>query len=172
MFVNLSLSVMRSWFMWACDIFSYNASSLSQKFKLEVNHFCKDLQNIQKQCIFAFERFNLMMKYDGQNGQTSLSRMSQILNTFERVKFERRPQKEACMSLFMRAEWAGQWRKGGRKFTPFHTQIHPLRGNKKIHGKKYCFRFFGKKNSPPLPTQISVLNEGVFPRRSVRVAGL
>ena len=104
------------------------------------------------------------------------------MNTFERVKFERRPQKEACMSLFMRAEWAGQWRKGGRKFTPFHTQIHPLReatrkyrakntvlvfwakkftpfmnsptqrGNKKIQGKK--------TNSPPfIPKQISVLNE-------------
>ena len=28
------------------------------------------------------------------------------------------------MSLFMRAEWAGQWRKGGRKFTPFHTQTN------------------------------------------------
>ena len=87
-----------------------------------------------------------MMKDD----ETSLSRMSQILNTFERVKFERRPQKEACMSLFMRAEWAGQWRKGGRKFTPFHTQIHPLRGNKKIQGKKYCFRFLGKKQIHPL----------------------
>ena len=82
-----------------------------------------------------------MMKDD----ETSLSRMSQILNTFERVKFERRPQKEACMSLFMRAEWAGQWRKGGRKFTPFHTQIHPLReATRKYRAKNSVLVFWAK----------------------------
>ena len=167
-------------------LLSYNANSLSQKLKLEVNHICKIFEAVH---FFPLSFSTLWWKIMNRKVKHHCR---------EWVKYWTHLRESSLSGgLRKRLVWACLWGRSGldsggkvvansppfiHKFTtqrqqentgrkkcfrflgkkihPFHEFIHSEKQQENT-GQKTLLSFFGQKtNSPPfIPTQISVLNE-------------
>ena len=141
-------------------LLSYNASSLSQKLKLEVNHICKGLQNIRSSAFFPLSFSTLWWK---MMNRTVKHHCREWVKYWTHLR-------ESSLSggLRKRIVWACLWGRsgldsGGKVVANSPPFIHKFTTQRQQEntGRKKMFSFFGQKtNSPPfILTQISVLNE-------------
>ena len=140
--MSISICHFQWWFMLACNIFSFHTQPLTEA-QARSESYLQRFAKFSKQCVFSFELFNLWWKIECLN--IIVEYESNIEHIWEGQVWAEASERglyelvyEGGVGWTVEERWS--------QIHPLSYTNSPLRGNKKIQGKKY----WAKKQIHPL----------------------